>query len=137
MLAPDVGTVVKEGAFGIHKLLQRVGTPVSGTGIVRLVRDPDGSFHLRFSDMKIRNDRSLPLRLMAFRAGPAGAARKPKDNFVDIFGEALWLDAATNGALMAQGPTPGAFKLSGCACRDTGWLAANTRCRVESAPHCA
>lgn len=94
-----LSVVVKEGAFVIFSLLGMAAgiCPISGTAIVRLVLDPDGSYRLRLSDCSIVNPKQLPLRLMCFRAGPDGAARKPKSNFVDVFGEPIWLDGAPNG----------------------------------------
>lgn len=92
-----MSVVLKEGSFGVHSLLQRVGSPVTGTGIVRLVLDPDGTLRLRVSDLRINNPRAIALRFMAFRVGPQGAARKPKSNYVDVFGEPLWFDAGSNG----------------------------------------
>jgi hypothetical protein len=90
-------TVVKEGSFSVHSLLQRMGSPVTGKGMVRLLRDSEGNYFLRISDLVIHNDKAIPLRLMLFRAGPSGAARKPKEGYVDAFGEPLWLDGAMNG----------------------------------------
>lgn len=93
--------VVKEGSFAVHSLLQRMGSPVTGKGIVRLLRDGAGNHYLRISDVVINNDKAIPLRLILFRAGPSGAARKPKDGYVDAFGEPLWLDGAMCGTVRA------------------------------------
>jgi hypothetical protein len=93
-----MSVVLKEGAFAIHGLLQHVSSPVTGTGMVRLVQDVDGTLRLRVSELRLNNPRAIALRFMAFRVGPKGAERKPKGNYVDVFGEPLWLDAGSNGA---------------------------------------
>lgn len=94
-----MAVVVSEGQFALYSLLQRLGSPVTGTGIVRLIRDPDGSHRLRISNLSIQNARAVPLRIMLFRAGPPGASRKPKNAIVDSMADGIWLDVAMNGAL--------------------------------------
>jgi hypothetical protein len=92
--------VVKEGAFGATRSLALAGASVSGKGIVRLIRDADGCYWLRLSDMEVSNPKDLPLRLMTFRAGPDSASRKPKVETIDVYGDPIWLEAGSGGVLI-------------------------------------